>query len=169
VTSNIHSLHDLNRPEAKRFRVKLANLNIPKIDLVEVFVDLLEAENLKSKASLMNTLPLWFVGHPGAMNFPRVFRGQVTTAILSALFRQRQILERFTPPFSSPSTPSSGLSSDPARPRNTPFGLFSAGSQGGVVLRSQSSLRPPPLSVTSLVNRLTILLTLARSTPNISH
>jgi hypothetical protein len=38
-----------------------------------------------------------------------------------------------------------------------------------VTLRSQSSLRPPPLSVTSLVNRLTILLTLARSTPNISH
>jgi hypothetical protein len=44
-----HSSHDLNRPEAKRFRVKLANLNIPNIDLVEVFVDLLEAENLKSK------------------------------------------------------------------------------------------------------------------------
>jgi len=49
LTSNIHSSHDLNRPEAKRFRVKLANLNIPKIDFVEVFVDLLEAENLKSK------------------------------------------------------------------------------------------------------------------------
>jgi hypothetical protein len=49
LTSNIHSSHDLNRPEAKRFRVKLANLNIPKIELVEVFVDLLEAENLKSK------------------------------------------------------------------------------------------------------------------------
>jgi hypothetical protein len=44
-----HSSHELNRPEAKRFRVKLANLNIPKIDLIEVFVDLLEAENLKSK------------------------------------------------------------------------------------------------------------------------
>jgi hypothetical protein len=49
LTSNFHSSHDLNRPEAKRFRVKLANLNIPKIDLVEVFIDLLEAENLKSK------------------------------------------------------------------------------------------------------------------------
>jgi hypothetical protein len=49
MTSNIHSSHDLNRPEAKRFRVKLANLNIPKIDLAEVFTDLLEAENLKSK------------------------------------------------------------------------------------------------------------------------
>ena len=49
MTSNIHSSHDLNRPEAKRFRVKLANLNIPKIDLVEVFTDLLEAESLKSK------------------------------------------------------------------------------------------------------------------------
>ena len=46
---NIHSSHDLNRPEAKRFGVKLANVNIPKIDLVEVFTDLLEAENLKSK------------------------------------------------------------------------------------------------------------------------
>jgi hypothetical protein len=45
----IHSSHDLNRPEAKRFRVKLANLNIPKIDPVEVFIDLLETENLKSK------------------------------------------------------------------------------------------------------------------------
>ena len=44
-----HSSHELNRPEAKRFRVKLANLNIPKIDLIEVFVDLLEIENLKSK------------------------------------------------------------------------------------------------------------------------
>jgi hypothetical protein len=31
----------MNRPEAKRFRVKLANLNIPKIDLIEVLVDLL--------------------------------------------------------------------------------------------------------------------------------
>jgi hypothetical protein len=30
---NLHSSHDLSRPEAKRFRVKLANLNIPKIDL----------------------------------------------------------------------------------------------------------------------------------------
>jgi hypothetical protein len=49
LTSNIHSSHDLNRPETKRFRVKLANLNITKIDLVEVFVDLLKAENLKSK------------------------------------------------------------------------------------------------------------------------
>jgi hypothetical protein len=58
LTSNVHSWHDLNRPEAKRFRVKLANLNIPKVDLVEGFVDLLEAENLKSKTSLMNTLPL---------------------------------------------------------------------------------------------------------------
>jgi hypothetical protein len=35
LTSNIHSSHDLKRPEAKRFRAKLANLNIPKIDLVE--------------------------------------------------------------------------------------------------------------------------------------
>jgi hypothetical protein len=35
LTSNIHLSHDLNRPEAKRFRVKLANLNIPKMDLVE--------------------------------------------------------------------------------------------------------------------------------------
>ena len=47
--STMDSSHDLNRPEAKRFRVKLTNLNIPKIDLVEVFVDLLKAENLKSK------------------------------------------------------------------------------------------------------------------------
>jgi 3-dehydroquinate dehydratase len=45
----MHSSHDLNRPEAKRFRVKLTNLNIPKIDLVEVLIDLLEAQNLKSK------------------------------------------------------------------------------------------------------------------------
>jgi hypothetical protein len=49
LTPNIHSSHDLNRPEAKRFCVKLTNLNIPKIDLVEVFIDLLEAENLKAK------------------------------------------------------------------------------------------------------------------------
>jgi hypothetical protein len=49
LTSTIHSSHDLNRPEATRFRVKFANLNIPTMDLVEVFVDLLEAENLKSK------------------------------------------------------------------------------------------------------------------------
>jgi hypothetical protein len=33
LTTNIHSSHDLSRPKAKRFRVKLANLNIPKIDL----------------------------------------------------------------------------------------------------------------------------------------
>jgi hypothetical protein len=36
LTSNIHSSHDLSRPEAKRFRVKLANLNIPKIDLADL-------------------------------------------------------------------------------------------------------------------------------------
>jgi hypothetical protein len=46
LTSNIHPSHGLKRPEAKRFCVKLAKLNIPK-KLVEVFVDLLEAENLK--------------------------------------------------------------------------------------------------------------------------
>jgi hypothetical protein len=49
LTSNIHSSHDLNRPEAKRFRVKLANLNIAEIYFVRIFLDLLEAENLKSK------------------------------------------------------------------------------------------------------------------------
>ena len=49
MTPTIHSSHDLSRPEAKRFRVKLTNLNVAKIDLVEVFIDLLEAENLKSK------------------------------------------------------------------------------------------------------------------------
>jgi hypothetical protein len=49
MTSHIHSSHDLNRPEAKRFRVKLANLSIPKIDLIEVFVDLLEAENYEQQ------------------------------------------------------------------------------------------------------------------------
>ena len=42
-------LHDVNRPESTSFRVKRTNLNIPKVDLVDVFVDLLEAENLKSK------------------------------------------------------------------------------------------------------------------------
>jgi hypothetical protein len=47
-----HSSYELNRPEAKRFRVKLANLNIPKIDLIEVFVDLLEAENLNWRSKL---------------------------------------------------------------------------------------------------------------------
>jgi hypothetical protein len=39
----------MNRPKAKRFRVKLTNLDIPKKDLVEVFIDLLKAENLESK------------------------------------------------------------------------------------------------------------------------
>ena len=43
------SSHDLNRPEAKRFRVKLTNFDIAKIDLVEVFIDLLEAKSFKSK------------------------------------------------------------------------------------------------------------------------
>jgi hypothetical protein len=43
------SSHDLSQPEAKCFRVKLTNLNIPKIDLIEVLIDLLETENLKSK------------------------------------------------------------------------------------------------------------------------
>ena len=43
------SPHDLNRPETKRFSVKLTNFNITKIDLVEVFIDLLEAESFKSK------------------------------------------------------------------------------------------------------------------------
>ncbi len=43
------SSHGLNRPEAKGFRIKLTNLNIPKIDLVKVLLDLLETESLKSK------------------------------------------------------------------------------------------------------------------------
>jgi hypothetical protein len=30
IDPNIHSSHDLSRPEAKRFRDKLANLNIRK-------------------------------------------------------------------------------------------------------------------------------------------
>jgi hypothetical protein len=38
LTPNIHSSPDLNRPEAKRLRVKLTNLNIPKTDFVEAFV-----------------------------------------------------------------------------------------------------------------------------------
>jgi hypothetical protein len=49
IDSDLHSSHDLSRPEAKRFRVKLANLNIPKIDPIEAFLDLLEAQNLKSR------------------------------------------------------------------------------------------------------------------------
>ena len=44
-----HSSHDLNRPEAKCFRVKLTNLDIPKMDVVKVLLNLLEAESLKSK------------------------------------------------------------------------------------------------------------------------
>jgi hypothetical protein len=55
LTPSILSSHDLNWPEAKRFRVKLTDLNISKIDLVKVFIDLLEAENLKSETSLTNT------------------------------------------------------------------------------------------------------------------
>ena len=35
LAPNYHSSHDLNRPEAKRFRIKPTNLNIPEIDLVE--------------------------------------------------------------------------------------------------------------------------------------
>jgi hypothetical protein len=46
---SFHSSHNLNRPRSKRFRVKLTNLDIPKKDLVEVFIDLLKAENLESK------------------------------------------------------------------------------------------------------------------------
>jgi hypothetical protein len=49
LTPNIHSSHDLNRQEAKHFLVKLTNLNIPRNDLVEVFIDLLEAERLRPK------------------------------------------------------------------------------------------------------------------------
>ena len=43
------SSHDLNRPEAKRFRVKLTNFDIAKVDLVEVFIDLIETKSFKSK------------------------------------------------------------------------------------------------------------------------
>jgi hypothetical protein len=38
-----HSSHNLNGSETQRFHVKLTNLNIPKIDIIEVFIDLLEA------------------------------------------------------------------------------------------------------------------------------
>jgi len=40
----------------KRFRLKLANLNIPKKDLLEVFIDLLEAENLNRSPLLAKGL-----------------------------------------------------------------------------------------------------------------
>lgn len=49
LTPDIDSAHDLNPPEAKRFHAKLTNLNIPEIDLAKVFINLLEAENLKSE------------------------------------------------------------------------------------------------------------------------
>jgi hypothetical protein len=65
LTPAIHSSHDLSRPEAKRVRVKLTNLNIPKIDLVEVVVDLLEAENLKSK-DLANEYPAFMPAYVAA-------------------------------------------------------------------------------------------------------
>ena len=39
---NTHSSHDLNLPESKRRRVELTNLNIPKVDPMEAFIDLLE-------------------------------------------------------------------------------------------------------------------------------
>ena len=55
LTSNIHSSHDLNRPEAKRFRVKLANLNIPKIDLVKSSSTCSKPRTSNRKTSLMNT------------------------------------------------------------------------------------------------------------------
>ena len=66
MTSNIHSSHDLNRPEAKRFRVKLANLNIPKIDLEEAIIELLEAENLKSK-NLADEYPVFVTAYVAAV------------------------------------------------------------------------------------------------------
>jgi len=49
LTSNFHSSHDLNRSKAKGLRVKFTNLDIPEIHLIETFINLLEAENLKSK------------------------------------------------------------------------------------------------------------------------
>jgi hypothetical protein len=63
LTPNIHSSHNLNRPEAKRFRVKLANLKIPKIYLVKIFLDLREAENFKSK-DLANEHPVFMPAEP---------------------------------------------------------------------------------------------------------
>lgn len=49
LTPDTHSSHDLNWSEAKRFRSKLTDLNIPEVDLVTICFDLLEAEHLKSK------------------------------------------------------------------------------------------------------------------------
>jgi hypothetical protein len=49
LTSDVDSSQDLNRPEAKRFHAELTDLNILGIDLVKVFINLLEAENLKSE------------------------------------------------------------------------------------------------------------------------
>ena len=49
MTPHIHSSHDLNRPKAKCSRVKFTNLNISKIDLIEIWIDLLETENLEAK------------------------------------------------------------------------------------------------------------------------
>ena len=66
LTPNIYSSNDLNRPEAKRFRVKLTNLNIPKIDLADAFIDLLEAENLKSK-NLTDEYPAFMPAYVAAI------------------------------------------------------------------------------------------------------
>jgi hypothetical protein len=66
ATSIIHSSHDLNWSEAKRFHVKFANVNIAKTDFVEVFVDLLEAENLKSK-DLANEHPAFMPAYVAAV------------------------------------------------------------------------------------------------------
>jgi hypothetical protein len=53
-----------NRPGAKRFRVKLTNLKIPKVNLVEAFIDLLEGENFKSK-NLADEYPVFMPAYVG--------------------------------------------------------------------------------------------------------
>ena len=60
------SSHELNRPKAKSFRVKLANLNIAKIDLVEILINLVEAEDLKSE-DLANEHPAFMPAYVAAI------------------------------------------------------------------------------------------------------
>jgi len=66
LTSNIHSGHDLNRPEAKRSRVKLTGFNIAEIDLVETDINLLEADDLKSE-NFADTYPAFMPAYVAAV------------------------------------------------------------------------------------------------------
>jgi hypothetical protein len=88
LAPNVHSSHDLHGPEAKRFRVKLTDLNIRKIDPINIFSGLLEGENLKSQ-DLAYEHPAFTPTDAAAVVFSPELKSLLKPTFLSLVARQK--------------------------------------------------------------------------------